>query len=171
VGSHFQAKVDLGTCRTTVQNIGPVTFVIAHVLGHLSLMHGQAEKDGDCAEGGAGEQAEQREEAKAATENKKNKQKKQSEYIEHSAVIWAFWFGRESVLFIGTQFSILYTSMYKLLVRYDACNVSTLVAKLMSRERECCLLVLNLVSSTLSCIRQPRPLFRLHFRAGHAVHP
>ena len=24
-------------------------------------------------------------------------------------------------------------------------------------ERECCLLVLNLVSSTLSCIRQPRP--------------
>jgi hypothetical protein len=26
-------------------------------------------------------------------------------------------------------------------------------------ERECCLLVLNLVSSTLSCIRQPRPRF------------
>ena len=26
------------------------------------------------------------------------------------------------------------------------------------RERVCCLLVLNLVSSTLSCIRQPRPL-------------
>jgi hypothetical protein len=25
------------------------------------------------------------------------------------------------------------------------------------RERVCCLLVLNLVSSTLSCIRQPRP--------------
>ena len=24
-------------------------------------------------------------------------------------------------------------------------------------QRECCLLVLNLVSSTLSCIRQPRP--------------
>jgi len=34
--THFQAKVDLSTCRTTVQNIGPVTFVIAHVLGHLS---------------------------------------------------------------------------------------------------------------------------------------
>ena len=28
-------------------------------------------------------------------------------------------------------------------------------------ERECCLLVLNLVSSTLSCIRQPRPRFRV----------
>jgi hypothetical protein len=26
-----------------------------------------------------------------------------------------------------------------------------------TRERVCCLLVLNLVSSTLSCIRQPRP--------------
>jgi hypothetical protein len=30
-----------------------------------------------------------------------------------------------------------------------------------TRERECCLLVLNLVSSTLPCIRQPRP--RLQF--------
>ena len=29
------------------------------------------------------------------------------------------------------------------------------------RERECCLLVLNLVSSTLSCIRQPRPRLRV----------
>ena len=28
---------------------------------------------------------------------------------------------------------------------------------LQTRERECCLLVLNLVSSTLPCIRQPRP--------------
>ena len=28
-------------------------------------------------------------------------------------------------------------------------------------ERVCCLLVLNLVSSTLSCIRQPRPRLRL----------
>jgi len=28
-------------------------------------------------------------------------------------------------------------------------------------ERECCLLVLNLVSSTLSCIRQPRPRLRV----------
>jgi hypothetical protein len=28
---------------------------------------------------------------------------------------------------------------------------------LLVRERVCCLLVLNLVSSTLSCIRQPRP--------------
>ena len=27
--------------------------------------------------------------------------------------------------------------------------------------RECCLLVLNLVSSTLSCIRQPRPRLRV----------
>jgi hypothetical protein len=27
-------------------------------------------------------------------------------------------------------------------------------------ERVCCLLVLNLVSSTLSCIRQPRPLYQ-----------
>jgi len=34
-------------------------------------------------------------------------------------------------------------------------------AKLGQRERECCLLVLNLVSSTLSCIRQPRPRFRV----------
>ena len=29
------------------------------------------------------------------------------------------------------------------------------------RERECCLLVLNLVSSTLPCIRQPRPRLRV----------
>ena len=29
------------------------------------------------------------------------------------------------------------------------------------RERVCCLLVLNLVSSTLSCIRQPRPRLRV----------
>ncbi len=29
------------------------------------------------------------------------------------------------------------------------------------RERECCLLVLNLVSSTLSCICQPRPRLRV----------
>jgi hypothetical protein len=28
-------------------------------------------------------------------------------------------------------------------------------------KRECCLLVLNLVSSTLPCIRQPRPRFRV----------
>jgi hypothetical protein len=28
-------------------------------------------------------------------------------------------------------------------------------------ERECCLLVLNLVSSTLPCIRQPRPRLRV----------
>jgi len=28
---------------------------------------------------------------------------------------------------------------------------------LLLRERECCLLVLNLASSTLSCIRRPRP--------------
>jgi hypothetical protein len=28
-------------------------------------------------------------------------------------------------------------------------------------ERECCLLVLNLVSSTLPCIRQPGPRFRV----------
>jgi len=26
-----------------------------------------------------------------------------------------------------------------------------------TKDRECCLLVLNLVSSTLPCIRQPRP--------------
>ena len=30
-----------------------------------------------------------------------------------------------------------------------------------SGERECCLLVLNLVSSTLPCIRQPRPRLRV----------
>ena len=30
-----------------------------------------------------------------------------------------------------------------------------------AKERECCLLVLNLVSSTLSCIRQPRPRLRV----------
>ena len=29
------------------------------------------------------------------------------------------------------------------------------------RERECCLLVLNLVSSTLPCIRRPRPRLRV----------
>jgi len=29
------------------------------------------------------------------------------------------------------------------------------------KERECCLLVLNLVSSTLPCIRQPRPRLRV----------
>jgi hypothetical protein len=34
------------------------------------------------------------------------------------------------------------------------------------RERVCCLLVLNLVSSTLSCIRQPRPLLRMQASAG-----
>ncbi len=28
-------------------------------------------------------------------------------------------------------------------------------------ERQCCLLVLNLVSSTLSCIRRPRPRLRV----------
>ena len=32
---------------------------------------------------------------------------------------------------------------------------------LRTRERECCLLVLNLVSSTLPCIRQPRPRLRV----------
>ena len=31
----------------------------------------------------------------------------------------------------------------------------------LERERVCCLLVLNLVSSTLSCIRQPRPRLRV----------
>lgn len=30
-----------------------------------------------------------------------------------------------------------------------------------TQERECCLLVLNLVSSTPSCIRRPRPRFRV----------
>ena len=34
-------------------------------------------------------------------------------------------------------------------------------APMRARERECCLLVLNLVSSTLSCIRQPRPRLRV----------
>jgi hypothetical protein len=36
-------------------------------------------------------------------------------------------------------------------------------------ERECCLLVLNLVSSTLPCIRQPRP--RLRFQRGATFNP
>ena len=47
----------------------------------------------------------------------------------------------ESVLFIGTEFSILYTS-------------SKVIC---AREREYCLLALNLVSSTPPCIRQPGP--------------
>ena len=34
-------------------------------------------------------------------------------------------------------------------------------ARVRGAERECCLLVLNLVSSTLPCIRQPGPRFRV----------
>ena len=36
-------------------------------------------------------------------------------------------------------------------------------------ERECCLLVLNLVSSTLSCIRQPRPRLFNDWTLGFGV--
>jgi hypothetical protein len=49
---------------------------------------------------------------------------------------------REGVLFIGTPFSNLYTLVH-------APAIGRVV------ERECCLLVLNLVSSTPPCIRQP----------------
>ncbi len=45
---------------------------------------------------------------------------------------------------------------------YDLTTVC--LASCLKRERECCLLVLNLVSSTLPCIRQPRP--RLHCCKG-----
>jgi hypothetical protein len=37
----------------------------------------------------------------------------------------------------------------------SVCGMISVVLEV--HERECCLLVLNLVSSTLSCIRQPRP--------------
>ena len=35
------------------------------------------------------------------------------------------------------------------------------VLRYLRGERECCLLVLNLVSSTLPCIRRPRPRLRV----------
>ena len=56
--------------------------------------------------------------------------------------------------------SITETQLIKRALR-DARILSCLASRfhLQTRrlERECCLLVLNLVSSTLSCIRQPRP--------------
>jgi hypothetical protein len=39
----------------------------------------------------------------------------------------------------------------------EGCSIRVCTLK----ERECCLLVLNLVSSTLPCIRQPRPRLRV----------
>ena len=45
---------------------------------------------------------------------------------------------------------------------YDAHNgVTKQVSAWGGSERVCCLLVLNLVSSTLSCIHQPRPRLRV----------
>ena len=45
------------------------------------------------------------------------------------------------------------------------CSAAPADANLCPRERECCLLVLNLVSSTLSCIRQPRPRLQTYAQA------
>ena len=52
---------------------------------------------------------------------------------------------------------------------WQSSHESSIAVHIRRRERVCCLLVLNLVSSTLSCIRQPRPRLSSH-ESSSAVH-
>jgi hypothetical protein len=77
----FKALLCLGTAQTLVYNIGPVTLVVTHVLGHLPSKQERA-PDGDDAR------------TMAAEDTQHSARTMPAEDIQHSAVIWNYWLGK-----------------------------------------------------------------------------
>ena len=77
----FKALLCLGTAETLVVNIGPVTLVATHVLGHLPSKQERA-PDGDDAR------------TMAAEDTQHSARTMPAEDIQHSAVIWMHWAGK-----------------------------------------------------------------------------